>query len=160
MTITGTGFVAPFTVHFGTVAATTTHLVSPTSITVLAPPNTSGSVPVTVSTESGTSEVSTKLAFKYENPTVKGVAPSHGPLAGGTSVTVTGSGFALGSGTTLLFKKTPGTAVNCSSSSECTVTSPATTTKPKNGVVVVDVVAQIGKAKSKKSKPADTFTYE
>ncbi len=159
--ITGTGFGAPFTVDFGSVQATTTTLNSPTSITVLAPPNTSGTVPVTVTTSTGgTSAPNSKAEFKYENPKVTSVTPAHGPLAGGTSVTVTGSGFALGSGTKLLFKTTPGTAVSCPSSSECTVTSPATTAKPKNGVVVVDVVAEIGKAKSKKSKPADTFTYE
>ncbi len=37
--------------------------------------------------------------FKYENPTVTGVSPSTGTKAGGTSVTVTGSGFALGAAT-------------------------------------------------------------
>ena len=71
-------------------------------------------------------------------------------------MTITGSGFALGSGTTLLFKKAPGTAVNCSSTTECTVTSPAATKSRR----VVDVVAEIGKAKSKKIRPADAFTYE
>ncbi len=116
---------------------------------------------MTVTTETGgTSAPNSKAVFKYENPKVTSVSPAHGPLAGGTSVTVTGSGFALGSNTALLFKTTPGTEVNCTSTSECTVTSPATTAKPKNGVVVVDVVAEIGKAKSKKTKPADVFTYE
>jgi len=155
VTITGTEFVAPFTVNFGTVQATTAHLNSPTSITVLAPPNTSGTVPVTVTTFNGTSAPSSKVQFKYENPTINSVGPAHGSKAGGTSVTVTGSGFALGSGTTLLFKKAAGTSVNCSSTSECTVTSPAATK-----VGPVDVVAAIGKAKSKKVKPADVFTYE
>ncbi len=154
VTITGTNFEEPVTVDFGTTPALATHVVSSTSITVVTPPGTAGPASVTVTTEEGTSEPNAHAVFKYGNPTLTGVSPSKGPLTGGTGVTVKGSGFALGSGTTLLFKHTPGTSVNCSSTTECTAISPA---GGKAGTVAV--AAEIGKAKSKKA-PAAIFTYE
>jgi len=158
VTITGTGFSEPATVDFGNFAGTSVHVVSATSITVVSPPATSGDAQVTVTTEGGTSALSSKDKFKFENPTVTKVSPEAGPRAGGTVVTVTGSGFALGSSTTILFGKKPGTAVNCPSVNECTATAPKSKkeTKPE----VVDVVAQVGKSKSRKSRPADAFRYE
>src|SRR4051812_11607080 len=60
-------------------------------------------------------------------PTITSLTPNAGSTAGGTSVTVTGSGFALGPGTVFKFATIAGTAVNCTSSTECTVTSPAQT---------------------------------
>ena len=44
----------------------------------------------------GTSPVSSKDHFKYGKPAVTGVSPATGPLAGGTEVTISGSGFAPG----------------------------------------------------------------
>ena len=155
VTVTGTGFIAPVTVAFGSVQGTSVKVNSSTSLSVLSPPNTSGNAPVTVTTIEGTSAATSKSTFKYENPIISSVVPAQGPLAGGTPVTIKGSGFALGSLTTLLFKKAPGTAVNCSSTTECTVTSPAQTK-----AAVVDIVAEIGKSKSKKIRPQDAFRYE
>jgi hypothetical protein len=69
-------------------------------------------------------------------------------------VTVEGSGFATGGGTAILFKKTPGTAVACESSTVCTVTAPA-----GSKLGSVDVIAVVGNGKSRKSA-GDKFTYE
>ena len=83
------------------------------------------------------------------------VSPASGPLAGGTTVTVTGTGFAVGSSTVFKFGKTPATSVDCTSITHCTMLSPAA-----KRAGVVDVIPTVGKAKGKKSPPVDHFTYE
>jgi alpha-tubulin suppressor-like RCC1 family protein len=155
-TITGTDFTGATSVSYGALPATSFTVKSPTSITAIAPAGTAGAIDVTVTTASGTSAVNTYDVFKYAAPTITGVSPGAGPLAGGTSVTVSGSGFAPGSGATgFLFGKVPGGSVLCSSSTSCTVVSP-----PGKKVGVVDVVAAVGKAKSALSPPGDQFSYE
>ena len=54
-----------------------------------------------MTTPGGTSAISTKDHFKFL-PTVTGVSPNTGSKAGGTSVTITGTGFALGKTATVL----------------------------------------------------------
>jgi hypothetical protein len=56
-------------------------------------------------------------------PTVTAVSPDNGPTAGGTTVTVTGSGFVEGS-TSVAFGTTPATAVTVTSDTTLTATSP------------------------------------
>ena len=155
ITISGTSFVGVTAVKFGSANALAFKVNSATSITAESPPGTSGTVEVTVTTPNGESAVTSKDRFSYEAPTVTNVTPDTGALAGGARVTIKGSGFALGTGTVFDFAKTPGTSVSCTSTSACTVTSPAAA-KPKS----VDVIAKAGKAKSKKSSPADTFTFD
>jgi hypothetical protein len=152
--LTGTGFAGATEVVFGTMPATSFAFSSPTSITAVAPPGTVGSADIRVLTPNGTSPVTTKDRYKYEHPTVTAVAPSSGASKGGTSVTVSGSGFAPGSGTTVWFGKALATAVECSSTTVCTAIAPPTI-KPG----AIDVVAAVDKKKSKKSV-ADRFTYE
>ena len=69
-------------------------------------------------------------------------------------MTVSGSGFAPGAGTTIWFGKALATSAECSSTTSCVAVAPPTL-KPG----AVDVVAAVGKKKSKKSA-ADRFTYE
>lgn len=66
VTITGTHFVAPATVKFGEVPATHVTVVSSTSITVVSPAGSAGTVDVTVTTPAGTSAISKKDHFKYK----------------------------------------------------------------------------------------------
>jgi len=83
------------------------------------------------------------------------VSPSSGSKLGDAPVTVTGSGFAPGSGTTVLkFGKGIATDVECSSTTECTMRSPAAA---RTGTV--DVRASAGGKTSKKNPPADQYTY-
>ncbi|MBT0771396.1 IPT/TIG domain-containing protein [Kineosporia sp. J2-2] len=94
VTIAGTNFVAGSTVRFGSASATNVTVNSPTSITADAPAGT-GSQFVTVTNSGGTSAQVQGAVYTYSTPapTVSSIAPTHGPLAGGTSVTVTGTGF-------------------------------------------------------------------
>lgn len=156
VTITGTAFTGVSGVAFGANPASSFSVESATSITAIVPPGTSGDVEVSVTTASGTSASSTHALFKYEAPTIASVSPASGTAAGGTSLTVTGSGFAIGAGATVFeLGKAPATAVECSSTSSCTLVTPAA---KKPGPV--DAIAAIGKSKSKKSPPSDQFTYE
>jgi hypothetical protein len=94
-----------------------------------------------------------KNHFKFF-PTVAKVSPSAGSTAGGTSVTVTGTGFVVGTTrTTFKFGTVKATAVNCTSSTTCTLVSPA------HAAGKVDVTATVSKASSPKNAPADQFTY-
>jgi hypothetical protein len=96
VTITGTGFTAAATVSFVTVGAgTSVQFVSSTVLKATSPAATaSGKVDVTVTTTGGTSATSAADLFNYRAaPTVTGVSPASGPTAGGTVVTITGTGF-------------------------------------------------------------------
>lgn len=100
--ITGTGFTAASAVKFGTVNATSFTVDSATQITAVAPADfdgVPGAVDVTVTTPNGTSASSANASYTYEAaaggtaPDITGLAPSGGALAGGESITITGTGF-------------------------------------------------------------------
>jgi IPT/TIG domain len=152
--ITGTGFTGASAVHFGATAATSFTVNSGSSITAIAPAGTSGSVDVTVTGPGGTSATTSADLYKYKPPTVTGVSPKTGPKAGGTSVTITGSGFALGAATTFKFAASLATSVNCSSTSVCTALTP-----PHAKAGALDVKAKVASFNSPKNAPADHFTY-
>ncbi len=101
VTITGTELSEATAVHFGSVSAPSFTVNSESSITAVTPPETTGVVPVTVTTPAGTTPVLPGKAFHYiaafPLPTVKRMVPTNGPAAGGTSVFITGSGFFGGS---------------------------------------------------------------
>ncbi len=90
----------------------------------------------------------------HEAPAIASLTPNSGPAAGGTSVAVAGSGFALGTGTIFDFGKAAGSSVECTSTTECTVTAPP----GKAGKV--DVVAIVGTTKSTRNRPGDQYTYQ
>jgi lactoylglutathione lyase len=77
---------------------------------------------------------------------VTNVSPRTGPQAGGTSLVVTGTGFALtGSGTLFSFGSRPVGPVRCSSSTTCTVASRA------HSAGAVDVRVSVSGKRSRKS---------
>jgi large repetitive protein len=155
VTITGTGFIAVTAVKFGFVNAVSFHVNSAKSITAIPPEDPQGTVEVTVTTSNGTSGSTSKDRFSYEGPTVTDISPNAGLKAGGTAVTVTGTGFALGSGATAFkFGKGLANSVKCTSTTTCTMLSPAAA---KAGTV--DVTAKVSSGKSSKKNPADRFTY-
>jgi Metallo-peptidase family M12B Reprolysin-like/IPT/TIG domain len=59
-------------------------------------------------------------------PTLASISPTSGPIAGGTTVTLTGTGFVnSGTGTTVLFGATAATSVTFNSATSLTATAPA-----------------------------------
>lgn len=87
-----------------------------------------------------------------DGPTVSSLSPTSGPPAGGTLVTITGTGFSTTAGaTTVAFGAAPATSVSCATTTQCTATSPA-------GSGTVDVVATVGGFASPPSA-SSKFTY-
>jgi large repetitive protein len=147
VTITGTNFLGATVVDFGTNPATGFTVVSNGSITAESPAGT-GAVDVTVTAPSGTSPTSPNDLFTYA-PTVASLTPSFGPAAGGTSVTIDGTGF---TGATVVdFGTTAATNLTFVSDTELTVDSPAGT-----GTVDVTVTTPSG---TSSTSPDDLFTY-
>lgn len=154
LTITGTGLAGATAVRFGSVDAASFKVNSATSITAQSPAGTAGIVDVTVTTPNGSNGLFASDHFKYGNPTVTGVSPASGAKAGGTSVTITGSGFALGAGvTTLKFGSKLAASVECASSTSCIAVTP-----PGAKVGAVDVRATVAK-KSSAETAADRYSY-
>ena len=151
VTITGTGFTGVSAVHFGTTAATNVTVVSDTSITADSPAGT-GTVDVTVVTPAGTSPTSPADQFTFvaaAAPAVTGLNPTSGPAAGGTLVTITGTGFT--GATTVDFGTTAATNVTVVNDTTITADSPAGT-----GTVDVTVVTPAG---TSPISPADQFSF-
>ncbi len=93
--ITGTGFSAASAVNFGSFSATFV-VNSATQITAVAPSQASGTVDITVTNGAGTSATSSSDHFTYSAssaPSVTGISSNPSPTAGGSVVTITGSGF-------------------------------------------------------------------
>lgn len=100
VTIAGSGFASPVASFGGAAAALVA--ATPTSLTVVTPPHAAAAVDVVVTNADGLS-ATLAAAFTYVRagllppPSVSGIAPSSGPTGGNTVVTVSGSGFVMGS---------------------------------------------------------------
>lgn len=170
--IAGQGFYAVTAVDFGAVAAPSFLVNSPGSITATPPPHTSGKIMITVQTTFGPSlpeycprnkasrerNCVFRDYYAFREPTVATVSPGTGPTAGGTPVTITGTGFAVGStGTEVLFGKALATSVECTSDTTCTAVSPPAT-KPSTAYLKVTVTSGSEALHSKKN-PTAKFVY-
>lgn len=92
--ITGSGFTGATAVRFGSTSAASYRVVSDAEIDAVTPPGSAGSVRLSVTTAGGTSSQS--ITFTYVAvpvPTLTTLAPSTGPQAGGTLVTLNGTGL-------------------------------------------------------------------
>lgn len=114
--ITGTGFDEDIEVLFDQLPAQTIVYNSSTSLTVTTPPHAEGFVDVTVTNPDDGEFVTEAGGFEYADidsplgtPTITGIVPDSGTMAGGTPVTISGSGFKQGS--IVLFGGTPATSV-------------------------------------------------
>jgi hypothetical protein len=153
VTITGAHFGGVSGVSFGGVSAPSFTVRSATSILAVVPSGSPGLVDVRVSSPAGTSAIVTGDHFKYV-PTVTGLTPAGGPAAGGIAVTVTGSGFAVAPGATIFrFGTAKASGVSCSSSTTCTLTTPA------HAAGAVEVTATVNKVVSLREPPGDQFTF-
>ena len=148
--ITGTGFTGATAVDFGSIAASITAITG-TQITAVSPAGSVGMVDVTVTTPGGTSATSSADQFTYMPvPTVTGISPSSGPTAGGTTVTITGTGFY--GATAVRFGGTAATSFTVITGTQITAVSPI------GSVGMVDVTVTTPGATSVTGS-ADQFTY-
>ena len=125
VTVTGTGFTGATDVDFGSNAASFT-VVSDTQITATAPAHAAGAVHVTVTTFQGTSATSPADLFTYTSgaPTVTALDPAEVPIAGGATVTLTGSNLNPGGSVTLTVGGT-GATILSNTGTTITFTAPA-----------------------------------
>lgn len=125
VTITGTGFSGATAVSFGGTAATSFTVDSDIQITATTPAHAAGLVAVSVTTPVDTSTVPGLFTYVAGPPVpvVLLVAPPIGPPAGGTSVTITGTGFT--GATAVSFGGTPATSYVVDSDMQITATTPA-----------------------------------
>lgn len=150
--ITGTNFTGATAVTFGTTAATSFEVNSSTSITAVAPALAAGTVFVRVITPAGTSAdvAAAQYTASATIPVITSISPSSGPTAGGTTVTITGTGF---TGTTAVsFGGTAATSFTVNSATQITATTPARSA----GTVFVTVTATSG---TSAPTTASRFTY-
>jgi hypothetical protein len=110
VTITGTGFQADVTdVTFAGVPATSVTVdPSGTSLVAVTPAGPAGATEAAVSNPGSTAT----LPYTYVAPAISGISPDSGPAAGGTEVTLTGSGLQTTTGVT--FDGEPATVLEVS----------------------------------------------
>jgi eukaryotic-like serine/threonine-protein kinase len=169
VTITGTSLAGATVVSFGGVAGTIT-ADSGTRVTVTSPPRTgtvastdsiadsgaqisgtgAGTVDITVTTPAGTSKITAADRFTYiaPRPAVTGASPDGGSTAGGTTVTITGTGLA---GATAVRFGSAAATITADSGTQITVTTP-----PGRGTVAITVTTPAG---TSKIGAADHYTY-
>ena len=91
--LSGTNLLGAQSVTFNGQPASNFVVNSTTNITVTVPPSTTvGPVSVIVTTAVGANTVNTLYSY-VSNPVFTSLSPTSGPIAGGTKVTITGSGF-------------------------------------------------------------------
>ncbi|GAA1933920.1 IPT/TIG domain-containing protein [Streptantibioticus ferralitis] len=89
--------------------ATNVVVTSPTTLTCTTPPGADGPANVTVQTPGGTGTLPNGYTYAPV-PTLGSVSPNTGPVTGGQTVTLTGTGFVVGS-TTVTFGLLAGQSV-------------------------------------------------
>jgi len=100
-------------VKFGSHDATSFTSNSPNLISAVSPSESAGQIDIVVTTPGGASAISSADHFNFL-PTVTGLSPNGGSKAGGTSVTITGTGFAVDTTATVFkFETATATSVNC-----------------------------------------------
>ncbi len=151
--IRGRGFEGVKRVLFGTTRASHVRVKSARKLVVEAPAHAEGRVAVKVVTKQGASKETKEARFTYTReapPTVTWLDPASGTTAGGTQVTVTGTGFTRVTGVT--FAGAAGLGVTVMSATQLTVTTPAHTAG------AVDVQVSTADGSSPPATPA-RFTY-
>jgi len=143
VTISGTGFVAPATVKIRGAAATSVVVANATTITAVTPAGSAGAADVSV--VQGAQGSMLAAGYTYSSapppPSVSAIAPAYGPVAGGTSVTITGAN--LVNGATVSIGGVAATGVAWVSAGSLTATTGAHAAGPSN-VVVTNPDTQTG----------------
>jgi hypothetical protein len=99
VTITGSGFSGATDVQFGGKSGIALKIVNDSQLTIITPPDTQGTVPVSVIGAGGVGSFpgpSIMVQYEYDEfppPRISGISPTSGSPEGATLVTLTGSGF-------------------------------------------------------------------
>ncbi len=158
VTVTGTSLGGATAVNFGAsvVAITSANInATGTVITVNSPAHAAGTVDVTVTNAVGTSATSSADLFTFGLPVVNAVSPAAGTTAGGTAVTVTGTGF--GGATAVNFGASVVAITSATINSLGTV---ITVNAPAHAAGTVDVTVTNAVGTSLTNPPSDQYTYE
>lgn len=123
ITITGANFLSGATVSVGGVPATNVNWVNSTTMTATTPSGTAGAKDVEVTNPDTSSGTGAALFTYAVPPTVTAISPTTGPVTGGTTVTITGSGFV--NGATVTLGGVPAANVVFGSSTSLTASTPA-----------------------------------
>jgi hypothetical protein len=161
VTLNGSLFTGAIAVTFGSAAALSYMVSTPSTISAVVPPGT-GAVNVTVRTPGG---LSNAVTYTYAaTPTLTSIAPGQGPVSGGTTVILTGTGLTGASAVT--FGSTPATSFTVNSATQITAVTPAgtgsvacTVTAPggtSNSVFYTYVAAPVLTALTPTQGPTDT----
>lgn len=152
VTITGTNL-SGASITFGPGNPATNVSCTATSCTATAPAEPVGTVDVQATTIGGTSATGSADQYTYVQPApaVSAISPSSGPIAGGTTVTITGTDF---DGTTAVsFGATPATSFTVVSPTRITAVAPAAADV---GAVDIAVTTAAG---TSTTGAADQYTY-
>ncbi len=95
VTITGTNLIGATAVQFGTTPATSFTVTSPTTVKAVTGAHVAGTVTIKITTAGGTATSGTSHEFTFiaPTPTITALTPTSGTTSGGTTVTITGTGF-------------------------------------------------------------------
>lgn len=134
VTVTGTNFQSSATVSFGGTAATGVTFVNATTITCTTPGHAGGQADVVVQNPDLQADTLANGFTFVPPPDIVSINPTSGPTAGGTAVTITGTGFQAGA--TVTFGGTAGTGVSVPNATTITCTTPAHAAGAADVVVV------------------------
>ena len=151
VTINGTEFVAGASVTIGGVAAKKVHVLGPTELSAVTPAGTPGAQEVVVTDTNGASVSGAKYTY-IAPPAITSLSPSSGPTAGGTPVTISGSGFGTTSATNTVTIGGKAATVTAASATSLTVTTP-------HGSVGAAAVLVTNTSDELSVSDADAYTY-
>ena len=139
VTVSGSNFVSGAAISFGGIAATSTAFVSSSTLTAVTPAHTAGTFDIVITNPDGQVGVLAN-AFTYaasvSPPTISSVTPSSGPTSGGTSITISGSGFMTGAN--VFVGGSQATMISVPSSTRITAVTPAHAAGTADIVVIND----------------------
>ena len=153
VTITGMHLIGTTAVTFGNTPATNVTVVNDDTVTATAPAHADGTVDVTVTTPQGTSGTSSADQYTYDEPApaITAISPNSGVIAGGTTVTITGTDF--DGATAVSFGGTAATSFTVNSDTSITATAP-----PAAGIGTVDITVTTA-AGTSAPVAADRYSY-
>jgi len=154
--IAGTNFDGATAVSFGGTAATSFTVDSPLQITATTPAHAAGAVNVAITTAGGTATGIGEYTYVVPVPTFTNIASASGPIAGGTSVIITGTGFT--GATSVTFDGIAATSFTVNNSAQIIAITPAHAAGAVDLVITTAGGAATGIAAYTYVAPVPTFT--